>query len=124
MTAKKVVLVLLALVAIGQAGYLTWAHLNRPGPDDEEVPAEFVCVAPECGAGFTMTRSQLVEAQKAGEGVPCTTCGKALTKRAMRCPSCQKMLALVGHGATPSKCTSCGKQIRVDDKGVPFCPGG
>ena len=74
---------------------------------------------------FSKTRVQLVELRRVSpEGVPCPTCGSAKTKRAVHCPSCTKLMPLVGHGMVPSTCPLCGKAVSMDERGVPFCPGG
>lgn len=120
---KKVILVILALAALGQAGYLTYAYMNRPSGDDEEIAADFTCVNPGCGHGFSITKDQLLEASRSGDGsVECPKCNAALTRRAMKCPACQAHLALIGHGQIPPKCDKCGRQISVNAEGVPFCP--
>ncbi len=125
MKIKKIALVTLAVAALAQAGFLTWSYVNQPSLDGEDIPADFVCAAPGCGVEFSKTREELVALrQSSPEGVPCPACGKALTKRAVHCPSCQKLVPLVGHGRVPEKCAQCGKPISVDDKGIPFCPGG
>ena len=125
MKIKKVVLTILVVLAFGQAAYLSYAYFNQPSPDGDEIAADFLCTEPSCGNEFSVSKDVLAKAQQAGDTtVECPKCNKALTKRAVRCPSCQGMLALVGHGMIPSKCTKCGKQIALDDRGVPFCPGG
>ena len=55
----------------------------------------------------------------------CPKCGKALTKRAVRCPSCKKLVPLVGHGQVPPTCPSCGKGLSMaPNADGPICPGG
>ena len=126
MKLKKVGLILITLVALAQAGYLTWSYLNRPAPDGEDKAAEFVCGNAGCGAEFTKTRAELVALNAASpDAVPCPVCGKAFTHRAIRCPTptCRKMVPLVGHGQVPGKCPSCGNAIAMGADG-PICPGG
>jgi hypothetical protein len=118
-------LVLLSVAALAQAAYLTYSFMNQKDDDGEDQPGSFVCANPACGAEFVKTREELVAAQKSSpDGVPCPKCEKTTTKRAVACPSCQRALPLIGHGRVPSKCNFCGKAIAVDEKNVPFCPGG
>ncbi len=119
---KKVVLVILALAALGQAAYLTYGYMNRPGGDDEQVAADFACSNSGCGHSFSISRDELVRVAQNGGAPECPQCKTALTRRAMKCPACKEHIALIGHGQIPPKCEKCGRTISVDAEGVPFCP--
>ena len=127
MSGKKLGLLLICLLALGQAAYLTWGYFHQPAPDGEDRPVDFVCVAPGCGTEFIKTRPQLLQDQRSNPdgAVTCPKCGKALTKRAVRCPSCKKLVPLVGHGQVPPTCPSCGKGLTMaPNSDGPICPGG
>jgi len=124
---KKPIIITLCVLALAQAGYLAWGYFRAPAADGEDRILEFVCTAPGCGGEFTKTREQLALDQRSNPdgAATCPKCGKALTHRAVRCPSCKKLVALVGHGQVPPTCPNCGKGLSMaPNSDTPICPGG
>ena len=127
MKVKKPLLLFVCALALAQAAYLAWGYFKAPAPDGEDRPLQYLCTAPGCGNEFTKTRADLAADQRANPdgAATCPKCGKALTKRAVRCPSCNKLVALVGHGQVPPTCPNCGKGLSMAPNAEgPVCPGG
>jgi DNA-directed RNA polymerase subunit RPC12/RpoP len=118
MNVKKIVLVLIAVLALGQAAYLTWSYMQEEQSSDENASADYLCLTPECRAEFTVTRDEILRLTRVDEGVPCPKCRKYAVQPAAKCPTCKSMVKLVGHGSFPDKCTKCGSPFSMTPSGL------
>lgn len=113
---KNVVLVVIAVLALGAAAYFT---MNRSGggtPANEslERTAYFTCRNGECKHEFTLTVGEVTQA---GGHPACPECSKRTTARmAAQCPQCQRNMEFIGHAGMPDKCEHCGHVL--DDRGL------
>jgi DNA-directed RNA polymerase subunit RPC12/RpoP len=110
---KKIALILVAVLALAQAGYLTWAYYQEREESSENAGAEYVCLTQGCGHEFAITREDMVRLVREDTGVKCPKCTKYLVQRAARCQTCKALIQLVGHGSLPDKCPKCGSQVSI-----------
>jgi uncharacterized protein YbaR (Trm112 family) len=118
MNLKKIVLSLVAALALAQAAYLTWAYMQQDDDLLENQGTEFLCLTEGCGAEFFLSRGEMVEVVNNHEGVvTCPQCKKAFTRQAVRCGSCKSNVPLVGHGSYPENCPKCKQPISISPAG-------
>jgi len=110
---KNVILTIIAVAALGTAGYLTLSNGGETRPDNERMDTEkfFVCKNPECKNEFSMTLREYAKTRGAEGNPPCPECGKHLTTLAEHCPECHRNIPLVGHASVPPECPFCGHKF-------------
>jgi len=106
---KKAVQLILCVCFLAAAGYVVHQHLNAPVPGDEQSDALWVCTSPGCKTDFRTTRSATIANLKVNPdgAMPCPTCGKSLTVRAVECSACKRAVLTSGHGQVPDTCPHC-----------------
>ncbi|MCB9845855.1 MAG: hypothetical protein H6811_07730 [Phycisphaeraceae bacterium] len=109
MSAKNVVLLIVALGALGAAAAI---FINRTGgPDPEGLGSSMPMLCLACGAEFDIDKGAV-----ARDGPPrCPECGDLKTMTCAVCPECHRHLEFVGHGGNPASCKYCGATL--DDSG-------
>lgn len=116
MPAKNVVLLFIAVVALGAAGVIV---VNRSGGG---VPAEesmdravyLVCQNSQCKNEFEMTMREFASARSAGGPPECPECGEHKNRQAHKCEQCARFVKRIGHAELPPECPFCGYDFVED----------
>ena len=122
MGTKQVTLAALAIILLLAAGILAVRAWNNTAAESEDFPEGtfWVCTRPDCGAEFVKTIDELAAFYKEhpGAAMPCPTCGKTQTTRAIRCPQCKRFYARAGRGRQSPGCPYCKAPIpRLSEAG-------
>ncbi|GMU36037.1 MAG: hypothetical protein KJ057_00585 [Phycisphaerae bacterium] len=104
---------LILVVALAGAGFFFYRNLTSPSDSgvNMQETTYWVCHNESCKKDFEVPLAKVAAAAKEGGYVACTHCGQRKTSRAQKCPSCNRNLEMVGHGALPSVCPHCKENI-------------
>ncbi len=119
MTAKNVVLTIIALAALGAAGVMIVNQSSGgvPSEEDPNRPAYLVCQNPECKHEFEMTHRQYAAARASGGPPECPECGQRKNRLGHKCENCARIVMRVGHSELPAECPFCGHDFVSDVEG-------
>jgi len=122
---KKIVMVVVAVACIVLAVVITFSTYDR-GPKTPTGPIHMLCVNPDCGASFELSRDEYSEQLMANQpettmqgargggmaGPPvftCPECGKESAYIATKCPECGAFFiqGQAGDPQFPDRCPEC-----------------
>ena len=124
---KKIVMIVVAIACIVLAVVITFVTCEGGGRRTATGPINMLCVNPDCGASFELSReeytNQLMANQSettmpgmrgrgmAGPSVfTCPECGKESAYMATKCPECEAIFiqGQAGDQQFPDRCPECG----------------
>ncbi len=117
MTTKNIVLIIIAIAALGGAGYMFMINSGPKGPAEESMDRPVYLVCSQCSNEFELTMREYNKAVQQGGLPECPECGSRKVKQAAKCPACDKLVLRIGHAELPPTCPHCGEPFtRIPDR--------
>ena len=129
---KKIVMIVVAIACIVLAVVITFATYNR-GPKTSTGPIPMLCINPDCGASFELSRDEYSEQLIANQSettmrgmggrrmagpsaFTCPDCGKKSAYMATKCPKCGAFFieGQAGDQQFPDRCPECNYSAMED----------